>query len=216
MANILNVALFQVELNDSIAEPQPIGVSGHAEAERRSNCAGCDVVLDDASFNMHAAFIQSHRDKKGYAGTNWSGHGCLIGQASNQTPVPCQESMVAREAHLDIVCGNSREHSVLKRRSSSCQHAIDCQRVRTIGSRPNRTGLGTVVRIKSSSGTQWQTVHSGSSYASHSELTLTFGFGRDARVAAIPVQWPSGQTESFANLAPIQVVVIDEQRGSIK
>jgi hypothetical protein len=52
-------------------------------------------------------------------------------------------------------------------------------RVRTIGSRSNRSGLGTVVRVTSASGTQWQTVHSGSSYASQSELTLTFGLARD-------------------------------------
>jgi hypothetical protein len=52
-------------------------------------------------------------------------------------------------------------------------------RVRTVGSRSNRSGLGAVVSVTTASGTQSQTVHSGSSYASQSELTLTFGLGSE-------------------------------------
>jgi hypothetical protein len=86
-------------------------------------------------------------------------------------------------------------------------------RVRAIGSRSNRSGLGTVVQVASASGTQGQTVHSGSSYASQSELILTFGLGRDERVTALTLTWPSGKTQSFADLAPNRLVTIDEERG---
>jgi hypothetical protein len=86
-------------------------------------------------------------------------------------------------------------------------------RVRTIGSRTNRSGIGAVVRLTSASGTQWQMVRSGSSYASQSELTLTFGLGRDTRVSKVEVEWPSGTTQTFADLAPNQLVAIDEGRG---
>src|SRR5260370_23539942 len=74
-------------------------------------------------------------------------------------------------------------------------------RVRAVGSRSNRSGIGAVVRVRSASGTQWQVVHSGSSYASQSELVLTFGLGRDPQVSAIEVKWPSGATQSFADVA---------------
>ena len=86
-------------------------------------------------------------------------------------------------------------------------------RVRAIGSRSNRSGLGTIVRVTSTSGSQWQTVRSGSSYASQSELTLTFGLGRDARVSRIEVKWPSGKAQTLTDLAPNRVVAIDEARG---
>ena len=57
-------------------------------------------------------------------------------------------------------------------------------------------------------------VRSGSSYASQSELTLTFGLGRDPRVSAIAVQWPSGTTQTFTELSPrIRLITIDEERG---
>ena len=86
-------------------------------------------------------------------------------------------------------------------------------RVRTIGSQSNRSGIGAKVRVTSASGTQWQMVHSGSSYASQSELTLTFGLGDDARVSKIIVEWPSGTTQTFTDLASNQTVRIDETRG---
>ena len=86
-------------------------------------------------------------------------------------------------------------------------------RVRAIGSRSNRNGIGAVVRVTSASGTQSQTVRSGSSYASQSELALTFGLGRDPRVTSLEVHWPSGKTQALGDLASNQVVAIDEERG---
>jgi enediyne biosynthesis protein E4 len=86
-------------------------------------------------------------------------------------------------------------------------------RVSAVGSQSNRSGLGTVVRVTSASGIQWQTVHSGSSYASQSELTLTFGLGRDDRVTRMEVQWPSGTSQTFQDVAVNQSVIVDERRG---
>jgi hypothetical protein len=88
-------------------------------------------------------------------------------------------------------------------------------RVRAVGAASNRSGLGTVVRVTSASGTQTQTVHSGSSYASQSELTLTFGLGDDRRVTTLELTWPSGKTQTFTDLAPSRVVTVDESRGIV-
>jgi hypothetical protein len=86
-------------------------------------------------------------------------------------------------------------------------------RVRVSGTRTNRSGLGTVVRVSSGSGTQWQVVKSGSSYASQSELTLTFGLGSDTRVTKLAVEWPSGASQMFADIASNQSLTVDEARG---
>ena len=86
-------------------------------------------------------------------------------------------------------------------------------RVRTIGSRSNRRGIGAVVRVTSASGVQWQMVRSGSSYASQSDLTLTFGLGRDPQASLVEVEWPSGTTQSFRQIAVNQTVSIDEAQG---
>jgi hypothetical protein len=86
--------------------------------------------------------------------------------------------------------------------------------IRTRGSKSNRDGIGAVVRVTSASGQQqWQMVRSGSSYASQSDLTLTFGLGTDAAPVAIDVEWPSGIKDRAANVAARQMVVIEEGRG---
>jgi len=85
--------------------------------------------------------------------------------------------------------------------------------VRAVGARSNKSALGAVVRVSGASGTQWQMVHSGSSYASQSDLTLTFGLGRDMRASKVEVTWPSGATQTFTDVAANQLVVIDESRG---
>lgn len=115
------------------------------------------------------------------------------------------------DGDLDIALATLAGPAFLFRNDGGNQHTW--LRVRTIGSRSNRSGLGTTVRVSSASGAQTQTVRSGSSYASQSELTLTFGLGRDTSVSAIAVQWPSGKSQTFTAVSPNQVVVIDEERG---
>ncbi|HSN88204.1 MAG TPA: CRTAC1 family protein [Thermoanaerobaculia bacterium] len=82
-------------------------------------------------------------------------------------------------------------------------------RVRTVGTKSNRDGLGAVVRVASASGKQWQMVRSGSSYCSQSELVLTFGLGRDTR-ANVEIEWPSGLKQRLANVAADQLLAVEE------
>lgn len=86
-------------------------------------------------------------------------------------------------------------------------------RVRPLGARSNRRGIGALVRVVSASGRQERMVRSGSSYASQSELPLTFGLGSDARVESLDVAWPSGVTQRFTDVAADQRLVVDEAAG---
>ena len=88
--------------------------------------------------------------------------------------------------------------------------------VRTRGVKSNRDGIGAVVRITSASGTQWSMVRSGSSFASQSDLTQTFGLGKDAAVSAIDVEWPSGAKDHITAAPVKQIVTIEEGRGLVK
>jgi enediyne biosynthesis protein E4 len=85
--------------------------------------------------------------------------------------------------------------------------------LRLAGSKTNRNGIGGSVRVTSASGAQTQIVRSGSSYASQSDLALTFGLGRDAAVTSIEVTWPSGTIQRLGGIAANRLVVIDEVRG---
>ena len=86
-------------------------------------------------------------------------------------------------------------------------------RVRLAGTPSNRRGIGATVRIASASGAQRRMVRSGSSYASQSELPLTFGMGSDSAVESLEVVWPSGSSQRFTDIAPNRLIVIDETEG---
>jgi hypothetical protein len=78
--------------------------------------------------------------------------------------------------------------------------------VRLTGTKSNRDGIGAVVRM----GSQTQTVHSGSSYCSASDLALTFGLGNDTTVPSIEIQWPSGAHQKMTNVKADQRLTVQE------
>jgi hypothetical protein len=87
--------------------------------------------------------------------------------------------------------------------------------LRLSGTKSNRSALGAVVRVESALGKQWQTVHSGSSYCSQSDLALTFGLRKD-NTANVSIEWPSGSRQQFKNIQANQFLNIDESRGLTK
>ena len=74
-------------------------------------------------------------------------------------------------------------------------------RIRLAGTKSNRDGIGALVKIVHDKTSQTRLVKSGSSYLSQSELPVTFGVGRRDRVDRVVVQWPSGRTDEFTNVA---------------
>jgi enediyne biosynthesis protein E4 len=88
--------------------------------------------------------------------------------------------------------------------------------VQTIGTTSNRDGIGARVELTMSGGaTAWQIVKTGSSYASQSELPLTFGLGATPDVSAISVKWPSGRVDKTGTVKANQVITIKEGAGIV-
>jgi hypothetical protein len=83
-------------------------------------------------------------------------------------------------------------------------------RIKTVGTRSNRDGIGAEVRVKSAAGENWQTVHSGSSYCSQSELTLTFGLGQATEAQSVEITWPSGQHDTLRNVTANNTYTVEE------
>jgi hypothetical protein len=89
-------------------------------------------------------------------------------------------------------------------------------RVKTVGTRSNRDGIGARVTVTLADGRKpWAVVKTGSSYLSQSELPLTFGLGQSARVPRVEVAWPSGQRDVLTDVAANQTIVIEEGKGRI-
>ena len=87
-------------------------------------------------------------------------------------------------------------------------------RVKLIGNRSNRDGIGARVTVTRPDGhQQWRLVHSGSSYCSQSDTALTFGLGENHRAQSIEVVWPSGQVDRVGPVVANRVAFIEEGRG---
>ncbi|HTT21893.1 MAG TPA: CRTAC1 family protein [Candidatus Sulfotelmatobacter sp.] len=86
-------------------------------------------------------------------------------------------------------------------------------RIKLVGTKSNRDGIGTVVRVVAGNDKQWKMLRSGSSYLSQSELVLTFGMGSHTKADAIEIQWPSGQVDKLSNVNASQTLTVEEGKG---
>ena len=94
--------------------------------------------------------------------------------------------------------------------SSSANHSV---RFKLIGTKSNRDGIGAVLRVTSSDGTQTQMLKSGSSYLAANELVMTFGLGQLTKADAVEIRWPSGQVDKLLNVNAGQTVTVTEGKG---
>jgi len=119
---------------------------------------------------------------------------------------------IDNDGRLDVLVTTNRGRVWLFHNEGGSNHSL---RIKLVGTKSNRDGIGAVVRVTSGGGTQWQMLRSGSSYMSQSELVLTFGLGQATRADAIEVQWPSGQVDRIPATAGDDTVIVEEGRGEV-
>jgi hypothetical protein len=121
---------------------------------------------------------------------------------------------INNDGRLDVLLSTNGGPAYLFANVASGDAALEKSlRVKLVGTKSNRDGIGAVVKVTSGGGTQAQMLRSGSSYLSASELVLTFGLARNDRAEAVEVRWPSGQMEKLTNVAAGQTVTVTEGKG---
>ena len=116
-----------------------------------------------------------------------------------------------RDGDLDIaVTTNNGPARLLRNDTSARNHWI---RVKTVGTRSNRDGIGTRVQaiVRGKPG-PWTIVKTGSSYCSQSEMPVTLGLG-DATKVSLRLMWPGGREETIGALDVNRAVTVTEGRG---
>jgi hypothetical protein len=120
---------------------------------------------------------------------------------------------IDEDGDLDLlVTTNAGPALVFRNDGGNRNHAL---RIKLRGTSSNRDGIGAVVRIDAGGEKQWQTLRSGSSYLSQSELVLTFGVGQRAGVASVRIEWPSGTVDQLVNVAAGQTITVQEGKGIV-
>jgi len=111
------------------------------------------------------------------------------------------------DGDLDVlVSSNNAQAHLYRNDGGNARHWLQ---LRLVGTKSNKDGIGAVVRLTSSQGKQEQTVHSGSSYCSSSDLALTFGLGGDTS-SSVEIDWPSGKHQKLDNVKSNQRMTVTE------
>jgi hypothetical protein len=141
-----------------------------------------------------------------------------VGSALRQ-PVVARGAAYAdidNDGDLDLILTTSNGPARLFRNDNGNKN--DMLRVKTVGTRSNRDGIGAKLTLVSNHGLrQFAMVKSGSSYLSQSELPVTFGLGKpeDGTVLKLEIVWPSGHKDSISGIKPDQFLTVEEGKGIV-
>jgi hypothetical protein len=128
-----------------------------------------------------------------------------------------------RDGDLDLLVTTNKGPAYLYRNDQTAGNRSI--RIHLVGTKSNRDAIGAAVKIfhGSSSGTssgslsatssQSRLVKGGSSYLSQSELPVTFGLGKRDKIDRLVIEWPSGRTEEYKNLAAGRAYECVEGKG---
>jgi enediyne biosynthesis protein E4 len=117
---------------------------------------------------------------------------------------------IDNDGSLDVLVTTNAGPAFLFHNEGGTNHSL---RLKLVGTKSNRDGIGAVAQVTSGSDKQWKMLRSGSSYLSQSELVLTFGLGAQTKADSIEIRWPSGQVDKLSNVNAGQTVTVEEGKG---
>jgi len=108
---------------------------------------------------------------------------------------------------IAINCNNGPA-IVLLNRSGNGNHWLS---INTVGSKSNRDGIGSRVRLVSASGLE-QTMYASTagSYPSASDKRVHFSLGADRVAKLVEVTWPNGTVQRLKNVTADRILTVKE------
>jgi len=124
------------------------------------------------------------------------------------------------DGDIDVVVNTVNDYPQLLRCDSSQGHTWI--KVRTIGTKSNRSGIGARLRCVShppdeaKPHQQIDEVRSGGSYISQNDLRVHFGLGKADKAEILEVRWPSGQIDTLKDVKANQLIYVREGEGIVR
>ena len=126
----------------------------------------------------------------------WTGRGLAVGDLDNDGRIDA------------VVTTNGGPAYILHNETVTANHWL---MLSLVGHRSNRDGIGAVIKLTTSAGSQYVTVTPAGSYLSSSDKRAHFGLGTDPAANLIEIHWPSGIIQKLENVRGDQILTIDEE-----
>jgi len=101
---------------------------------------------------------------------------------------------------------------VILRNEGTANHWLE---VLLIGTKSNRDGTGSVLRLTSDGIVQVDQAKGGTSYMSASDPRIHFGLGKRNKIDSLQITWPSGQVDKLAVVPVDTIIAIKEGVGIV-
>ena len=114
----------------------------------------------------------------------------------------------------DVLVANMNDLPTLLRNDGG--NRLNSIIIQVFGTRSNRDGVGTGIRLKTAGETQYRTVNGASSYLSCSDIRTHVGLGTRTRADLIEISWPDGSVDSIADVPANHLLVVYQGRGHFR
>jgi len=118
------------------------------------------------------------------------------------------------DGHLDIlVSNNGQVPQLLRNDGHNANHWLE---ILLIGTKSNRDGVGSRVKLSAGDLVLYDQRKGGMSYQSAQDPRLHFGLGQHTKVDSIEIVWPSGDVTKLRNINADQIIAIKEATGIVE
>jgi len=147
----------------------------------------------------------------------------LFENVSNKLGPDLQRPMVSRgtavadfdnDGDLDVLVSNNGQGAQLFRNDGgNANHWLE---ICLVGTKSNRDGVGARVKIQAGNLHLYDQKKGGMSYQSAQDPRLHFGLGKQTRIDALEVIWPSGMVTRLSGVSSDRIITIQEGTGLIE
>jgi len=116
------------------------------------------------------------------------------------------------DGQVGIAVNCRGESPLLLRNDGSPNHWLE---VLLIGTKSNRDGIGSLLKLSSGGVVQVEQSKGGTSYMSASDPRIHFGLGKRTKIDSLQITWPSGQIDKLTNLPIDSIIAVKEGVGIV-
>jgi enediyne biosynthesis protein E4 len=117
------------------------------------------------------------------------------------------------DGDIDIAVNNRGDYpELLRNDGGNANHWLE---VLLIGTKSNRDGIGTVLKLTSEGFVHTEQAEGGMSYMSASDPRIHFGLGKRSTIESLVITWPSGQVDKLIAPPVDKIIAVQEGKGIV-